>query len=251
MTETSIQPQVAIIGGSGFYEFPELKNQHETQVKTPFGDVFGVVTGQLNGVDSAFLLRHGAGHRLPPHKVNYRANIWALHSLGVKKIFAINAVGGISGEARPGSIVLPDQIVDYTYCREHTFADLLSDDINHIDFTYPFCQRLRELLATSLADSEVDWVAKGTYACMQGPRLETSAEIDRLERDGCSVVGMTAMPEAALARELRLDYASLCIVANWAAGRSSDLISIQDIHAILEKSAASVRKVLLEVVKSV
>lgn len=238
------QASVAVIGGSGFYEFADLTGAKDMEIPTPFGKVEGVQIGEVDNKRVAFLSRHGTGHRFPPHKINYRANIWALHHLGVRRIFSLNAVGGIHSDMQPGSLVVPDQLIDYTFGREHTFAALLSEEVNHIDFTQPFSETLRSILLDVLNASGVVWSANGVYGCTQGPRLETAAEVRRLARDGCDVVGMTAMPEAALARELNMEYASLCPVVNWAAGIKPEAITLAEIHQILSSLNPVIRQLL-------
>ncbi|MEO8223237.1 MAG: S-methyl-5'-thioinosine phosphorylase, partial [Gammaproteobacteria bacterium] len=156
---------------------------------------------------------------IPPHRVNYRANVWALSQLGLDHVLAINAVGGISPAAAPGRLVLPDQLIDYTWGREHTYTGDSRFPLQHVDFTEPFSGLFRDRLLASARRLGLDLMPTATYAVTQGPRLESAAEIDRLERDGCHVVGMTAMPEAGLARELGLSYAICCVVVNQAAGR--------------------------------
>lgn len=235
---------LAIIGGSGFYEFPGLKNSETLAAVTPFGEVVDITVGKVGPCSIAFLPRHGSEHRLPPHKINYRANIWALKELGVKKIIGLNAVGGIAKDCAPKTIVVPDQIIDYTYGREHTYADLLSAEINHIDFTHPYSGAMREVIGDTLADTGIQWVDGGVYGCMQGPRLETSAEIKRLKKDGCTIVGMTSMPEAGLARELSMAYVSICTVVNWAAGIKNEAISMADIKHALEQSSSQLRQII-------
>lgn len=244
-----VSPEIGIIGGSGFYDFPDMLNPQEVHVETPYADVLGVKVGQVGERTVAFMARHGSGHRLPPHKINYRANIWALKELGVKKIISINAVGGIDSDMPPGAILLPDQIIDYTYSREHTFVDLLNDQLNHIDFTYPFSEDIRAALSDVLAASDVHLSEKGVYGCTQGPRLETVAEVNRLERDGCNVIGMTGMPEAALARELGMEYGMLCTVVNWAAGRSAEEITLEQIHEILDNAFPVISEALVATIK--
>lgn len=233
----------AIIGGSGFYQLNCLKNAESVTIETPYG-ITSLVKGVVGSQPVIFMLRHGNGHKLPPHKVNYRANIWALNSIGVKQIIAINAVGGIGENEGPGQIVIPDQIIDYTYGREHTYADVLTDDINHVEFAEPYSSSVRAELLAAAGRMELPVIAVGCYACTQGPRLESRAEIARFKHDGNTLVGMTAMPEAALARELGLDYGSICIVANWAAGLSDEPITLEDIHCVLSASADKVQSLI-------
>lgn len=241
---------VGIIGGSGFYQFPGLAGSAEVEVDTPFASTVVVTLGQIATREVAFIARHGAEHKVPPHKVAYRANIWALKSVGVTEIFALNAVGGISASMAPGVRVLPHQLIDYTYGREHTFADVLCDELNHIDFTEPFSERLRAVLKQVWRTAGVDFVEAGVIACTQGPRLETAAEVQRLQRDGCDLVGMTTMPEAALARELGMDYAAICTVVNWAAGVSAAPITLADIHRILRVAQPLLRQTLVDAINA-
>ena len=237
----------AVVGGSGFYELAELTNTRTLPSETIFGTpTTALLEGNLNSKRCVFLPRHGPDHKIPPHKINYRANIMALHEAGVENILSISAVGGIHPYAGPETLVVPDQIIDYTYGREHTFADTLTDSINHIDFTWPFASDLRELLINTLRNSDCDWIGQGTYGCVQGPRLETAAEIRKMQRDGCDIAGMTAMPEAALARELGMNYASLCVVVNRAAGLEDGPISLPEIHRVLEQSVVRVRQILVQ-----
>lgn len=237
--------EIAIIGGSGFYDFSSMLNVYEERVQTPYADVSGIKIGVIGQKKVAFMARHGSAHRLPPHKVNYRANLWALESLGVKKVIALNAVGGIDQSMPPSAIVIPDQIIDYTYGREGTYVDLLSDELNHIDFTQPFSENICGVLVNVLEGAGIKLCSKAVYGCTQGPRLETAAEINRLERDGCHIVGMTAMPEAALARELGLDYGMICTVVNWAAGRSDKEITLDHIHLILDRARPVLQQALV------
>lgn len=227
--------EIGIIGGTGLTKLPDLEITRREVVYTPYGEPSGPIThGLLNGVEVAFLARHGLGHTIPPHRVNYRANIWALKSIGVRRVVAIAAVGGIRKDMAPGNIAFPDQIIDYTYGREHTFFEKDLDQVTHIDFTEPYCPTCRSGLIEAARTAKLDAVENGVYAAAQGPRLETAAEINAMERDGCDMVGMTGMPETALARELELSYASCAVIANWAAGRGE-----VDIHADIEAHLAN------------
>jgi 5'-deoxy-5'-methylthioadenosine phosphorylase len=238
---------LAVIGGTGLTKLANLEITHRQVVRTPYGEPSGPLTfGRIRGKDIVFLARHGYGHVLAPHEVNYRANIWAIQAQGIKQVVAVNSVGGIHAHLKPGVLALPDQIVDYTYGRKHTFFEGPDQPVTHIDFTYPYCEKTRErcLEAARLAGEQL--IDKGVYAAVQGPRLETKAEIDRLERDGATMVGMTGMPEAALARELELRYASIAVVANHAAGRgeSREAVHLDDIYRVLEDGTERVRKIL-------
>lgn len=209
-----------IIGGSGLAKLAALQAPRRQVMRTPYGEPSGALTfGTLAGQPIVFLARHGYGHTLAPHEINYRANIWALKELGVEGVFAMASVGGIRADLGPRSLLVPHQILDYTHSRMATFFEGGAGTVTHIDFTEPYTQRLRERLIAAAGRAGEAVVDGGVYACMQGPRLETAAEINRLERDGADVVGMTGMPEATLAREAGLEYATLSVVVNHAAGR--------------------------------
>jgi 5'-deoxy-5'-methylthioadenosine phosphorylase len=213
---------IAILGGSGLDRWPQLGALVPTPIDTPYGaPAAPLLCGHIGGVEVCFLPRHGVGHSLPPHRINYRANLWALQSAGARAVVAVATVGSIPAHIAPGALVLPDQIVDYTHGREATFFDGADGRVEHIEFTEPYDAALRAALRDAAAETGVALIDGATYAATQGPRLETRAEIDRLARDGCHVVGMTGMPEAALARELGLPYACLAVVANRAAGRGA------------------------------
>lgn len=236
---------LAIIGGSGLNQFPELEIIGEKKIHTPYGDCSSPLTiAGLNDRHLIFLPRHGQGHKLPPHQINYRANMWALKEIGVTRVLAVNAVGGINPAMEPGMFVVPHQIIDYTYSREQSYNFLTDGYINHIDFTHPYSQSMRQQLIASLLSENLPFQEQGVYACTQGPRLETAAEVLRLQRDGCDLVGMTAMPEAALARELGLEYAALCLVVNWAAGLASEELSMDDILKTLAAGMADIKKTI-------
>lgn len=226
----------AIIGGSGLAKLSALSNTRRQVVRTPFGEPSGALTfGTLGGQEVVFLARHGYGHTIAPHEINYRANIWALKELDVNGVLAVAAVGGIRADLVPGTLVVPDQIIDYTHSRKSTFFSGSENPISHIDFTLPYSQSMRQMLlkaATQCGEAVIDGAV---YACTQGPRLETAAEIERIARDGGDLVGMTGMPEASLAREAELEYASLAVVVNHAAGRgdSSRAIAIDTLESVL------------------
>ncbi len=237
--------KLAIIGGTGLTRLKDLEIERREVVHTPYGEPSGALAfGTLCGKDVVFLPRHGHDHTFPPHRVNYRANLWSLQQHGVQRVIAVCAVGGIRADIIPAAVVIPDQIIDYTWSRQHTYFDTDLDAVTHIDFTEPYCRELRELLITSAHKAGVAVLTSGTYGATQGPRLETSAEIDRMERDGCDMVGMTGMPEAALARELGLCYAVCAVSANHAAGRGDGPIEMAAIEQNLETGMARVRAVL-------
>jgi 5'-methylthioinosine phosphorylase len=239
---------LGIIGGTGLTEFSELEviNYHE-KIETELGQPScTIVEGKIADQRFLFLPRHGHPHAVAPHKINYRANLLALKQLGVDEIIAINAVGGIHKDAIAGHLSVPHQIIDYTSGRENTFFDGVFKPLDHIDFTHPYDEALRQKILSSLKQLQPKqgFSDFGTYGATQGPRLETIAEIQRLERDGCDLVGMTGMPEAALARELNIPYASLCLVVNPAAGKSNQLITMDDIRAVIAEGMVEVKKVL-------
>lgn len=239
----------AIIGGTGLTQLPGLTLEDELQIETPWGVPSApVLKGRYAGKSVLFLARHGHPHRIAPHQVNYRANLWALKQAGAQSIVAVNAVGGIHADMVGGHLCVPDQIIDYTYGREHTFfegADL--EHVTHIDFSYPYDEKLRGELNEALSALKFEHSPAGVYGATQGPRLETVAEIARMERDGCDIVGMTGMPEAALARELDLPYACLALVVNPAAGKSSGIITMAEIEAELVGGMDKVKQVLARV----
>jgi 5'-methylthioadenosine phosphorylase/5'-methylthioinosine phosphorylase len=234
---------LAIIGGTGLTQLSDLKITKREQLSTPYGSPSAeFVTGELNNSRVIFLARHGNPHTIAPHQINYRANIWGLKQLGVEQIIAVAAVGGITGKMAPAHIAIPDQIIDYSYGRKQTFFE--EDTVTHIDFTYPYSQKLRSRLISAAAQASIKISPLGTYGCTQGPRLETAAEIQRMERDGCDLVGMTGMPEAALAKELEMDYATISVVANWAAGKSEGEITMAEIERHLHKGMANTAELL-------
>ncbi len=241
----------AIIGGSGLTQLSCLEISHRQIIRTPYGEPSGPFTfGKMKDEDIVFLARHGHGHTIPPHAINYRANLWALHSLQPSHVIAVASVGGIRADLTPGRLIVPDQIIDYTYGREFTYFDDTEQRVRHIDFTLPYSQKTRALLLQAAHKAKAAIVDGGVYATTQGPRLETAAEINRLERDGADMVGMTGMPEAALARELELNYATIAVIANHAAGRGANVkgIPLKEIYAVLENAMVGVRNILEHVV---
>jgi 5'-methylthioadenosine phosphorylase len=238
---------LAILGGSGLSELANLHVTRRRAVRTPYGKPSGaLVFGTLRGRKVVFLPRHGPGHTIPPHEINYRANIWALHAQKVKDVVAVASVGGIRGDLGPGALVVPDQIIDYTHGRSSTFFSRSARPVTHIDFTRPYCEALRQRLLKAARAAGEALVAEGTYAATQGPRLETAAEISRLERDGAHLVGMTGMPEAALAREIGLCYAAIAVVVNHAAGRGASKhgIQLEDLRLASERAMVRVHAIL-------
>lgn len=238
---------LAIIGGSGLTRLSSLEIVRREVARTPYGEPSGALLfGKLCDKPVVFLARHGYGHTIPPHLVNYRANIWALRQAGATGIVSVASVGGIRADFGPGKLVVPHQIIDYTWGRVGTFFEDIDQPVHHIDFTNPYDQALRQRILEAARASGESVFDGGVYAATQGPRLETAAEIDRLERDGADLVGMTGMPEAALARELGLPYAAINVVANHAAGRatSEQRIEFASIEQVLQDAMGKVRTIL-------
>jgi len=242
---------LAIIGGSGLTTLSNLDVSHREVVRTPFGEPSGaLVFGQICGRSAVFLPRHGYGHSIPPHMVNYRANLWALHHHQVSGIISVASVGSIRGDLHPGDVVVPDQIIDYTWGRKSTFFDGVSTPVTHVDFTEPYDAPLSQRIVEAATALGIEIKRGAVYAATQGPRLETSAEINRLERDGADIVGMTGMPEAVLARELGVPYAAISVVANHGAGRgsSSNGIRFESLEQVLQEAMGRVRSIIEQVV---
>ena len=243
---------IAVIGGSGLTQLANLEITSRKIVRTPFGEPSGPLTyGRMGAQEVVFLARHGYGHTLAPHEINYRANLWAIHAQEVTRVISVCTVGGIAPSLGAGTIALPDQIIDYTWGRPSTYFEGAEQPVTHIDFTHPYDEETRQMAMAAARDVGVELVAGGTYAAMQGPRLETKAEIDRLERDGATMVGMTGMPEAALARELRVGYAALAVVVNPAAGRGTSAlaVSMEEIGRVIEETMGKVRLIVAKVVE--
>lgn len=243
---------LGIIGGSGLNRIAELEASRRVTMTTPYGEPSAALTvGGLHGIEVVFLARHGDGHAIAPHRINYRANIHALHAQGVRDVIAVATVGGIGDELAPGTLVVPDQIIDYTHGREVTFFDGVALPLRHIDFTWPFHEAMRGRLLKAGAASGESLRDGGVYGATQGPRLETAAEIVRMARDGADLVGMTGMPEAALAREIGIDYAMLCVVVNAAAGRGANAegVAMAEITAVTEAAMRRVAIILAQVAR--
>jgi 5'-methylthioadenosine phosphorylase len=235
---------LAIIGGSGLTRLSTLAVAHREVVRTPYGEPSSaLIFGRIADRDVVFLARHGHGHTIPPHRVNYRANLWALKHRAVDAILAVASVGAIAGNYAPGDLVLPLQLIDYTSGRQQTFFDGGEREVVHVDFTHPYSLELRARCLAAARSAGIAVHDGGVYGAVSGPRLETAAEIDRMERDGATIVGMTGMPEAGLARELGIAYASISVVVNHAAGRgdSAQAVSMERIAVVLEKAMDKVR----------
>jgi 5'-methylthioadenosine phosphorylase len=243
---------IAIIGGSGLTQLANLEITRRQIVRTPYGEPSGHLTfGRIGAQEVVFLARHGYGHTLAPHEINYRANLWALQQKGVTRVIAVCTVGGIAAHFGAGVLAIPDQIIDYTWGRPSTYFEGAEQPVTHIDFTHPFDEATRRLVLEAASEAGVAVFDGGTYAATQGPRLETKAEIDRMERDGATLVGMTGMPEAALARELGLGYAAIAVVVNPAAGRGSSAhsVALDEIGRVIEEAMGRVRLIVAKAVE--
>jgi 5'-methylthioinosine phosphorylase len=237
---------IAVIGGTGMNQWPKFEIDKRLDLDTPYGKPSApLLEGRVYGIRAIFLARHGEGHKLPPHAINYRANLWALREAGVKSIVAIAAVGGIAPWLPPAGVAVPHDLIDYSWGRDHSYSDgSAGSELKHVEFTEPYSERVRrELLHGALA-AGIDIAEAGVMGVTQGPRLETTAEIKRMKRDGCDMVGMTGMPEAALARELGLDYACLALSVNWGAGLMGNGDIHAEIHQSIEIGMGKVRAIL-------
>ena len=236
--------RLAIIGGSG-YSFAGAATRFE-EVTTPYG-VAAIVHGNIGGVDTIFMYRHGAGHTLPPHRINYRANIWALRELGVTGIIATNAVGSLQPALLPGSLVLPDSFLDFTSGRPSTFYDGSDGIVEHVDVTAPYCATLRGAMHIAAGTAALT-VTEGCYVCTNGPRYETAAEVRAFAQLGGYVVGMTGVPEVVLAREAGICYASICLVTNLGAGISGDKLAHAEVLKVMSSGGLHLRAIIAAVV---
>ncbi len=238
---------LAIIGGTGLTQLANLKITHRQVMRTPYGEPSGAMTfGTIKEHEVIFIARHGYGHTIPPHKVNYRANLWALREVGARRVVAVASVGGIRDDLTPGTIVIPDQIIDYTQGREFTYFDGQERSVVHIDFSFPYSSKMRQQVLVAAGEANVPCVDGGVYAASQGPRLESMAEINRMERDGADMVGMTGMPETILAKELDMDYATIAVVVNDAAGRRSSRngVHLETLPVVIPPAMEKVRNIL-------
>lgn len=246
----------SVIGGSGLYNLgDDFVEESKGFVETPYGTTSAeIIRGSWQNQPVVFLARHGESHRVPPHQINYQANLYALKQQGVTHVIAVNAVGGISPSYEPETIALPDQIIDYSWGRAHSFSDVDKGQVQHIDFTYPYSSCLRDMIIESGKATNIKLQSSGVYGCTNGPRLETRAEIIKMSRDGCDMVGMTGMPEAALAREIGVEYASIALVVNWCAGISESTnpeseITMEEIMRVLEQGIRPVKQLILSTLK--
>jgi len=242
---------LGIIGGTGLTQLANLEITHRKVARTPYGEPSGALTfGRMCDQEVIFLARHGYGHTIPPHEVNYRANLWALKDHGVDRVVSVATVGGIHPEMIPGTLTIPDQIIDYTHGRAATYFAESDKPVTHTDFTFPYCDAMRTALLQAAISAGISLRDGGVYGAVQGPRLETAAEINRMERDGADMVGMTGMPEAYLARELGICYATIGAIVNYAAGRglSADGIQMEEIQSVLGEVMLQVRHLLEQLV---
>ncbi len=242
--------KIAIIGGSALPKLQGFEITKKEVVTTPYGEpASAILRGMYEGEEILFLDRHGLERRTPPHQINYQANMWALRELGVEIAIGISIVGGIRSDMTPGHFVFPDQLIDYTYGRANTYFEDDFSFAKHLDFTYPYCPKLHKVLIESAQAMDLKFTDDATYGVTQGPRYETIAEVNRLERDGCAIVGMTAMPEAVLARELKMRYCSVAVVGSKAAGRSDGLhVDLEAIRTVIDESLDKMRELLTSVI---
>jgi len=241
--------RIGIIGGSGVYDVDELKNISENNLITPFG-IFEYIMGEYENKEVIFVTRHGKGHTLPPHMISYKKIIWGMKELGVEKIIATSASGSLNLNMKPGDFVIIDQFIDFTDSREITFFDT-PGNVVHTDMTEPYCEYLRTLIKEVMTSLNLSFHEKGTYVTMNGPRYETKAEINMLKILGGDIVGMTGTPEVILANEMKICYASIGIVTNFAAGISDKKISHEEVIEMMDKKIPILKKVIFEVIKKI
>ncbi|KXB05469.1 5'-methylthioadenosine phosphorylase [candidate division MSBL1 archaeon SCGC-AAA382A03] len=242
---------IGIIGGSGVYSVDFIKNTEKRIVETSYGKSPEIVTGEVEGRKIAFMPRHGEGHSTPPHKINFRANLWALKELGVDRILATTAVGSLNPSVGPGEFVLLDQFIDFTKNRDYTFYEGDERGVVHIDVTNPYCCELRDVLYRKARELEFPVHFSGTYACTEGPRFETAAEIQMLNQLGADVVGMTNVPECVLARELEICYSTISIITNYAAGISENKLTHDEVSEIMDENINKVKKLVFSTIPEI
>jgi 5'-methylthioadenosine phosphorylase len=244
----SIVIMIGIIGGSGIYEVTKEKDVRNEVVKTPYGMSVKISLFEIHGKKIAFIPRHSVDHSFPPHKINYRANIWGLHSLGVKQVIATNAVGSLDIEIHPGSLVVVDDFIDFTSQREKSFYE---SEVVHVDLTESYCRRLRmQIIDNKSVIIDGKFVDRGVYVCTDGPRFESPAEIRMFQKLGGDVVGMTGLPEAVLAREKKMCYVSICIVSNYGAGISPDKLTMDEVLEIVELKSADIIDLIYKTIET-
>lgn len=248
MSEKKVR--LAIIGGTGVYDPRILADIREEEVLTPYGDV-RVRVGRYEGEEVAFLARHGAGHSVPPHLINYRANIWALKRIGVERVIATTAVGSLNLEMKPGHFVITDQFLDFTSGRAATFYDGGDQGVVHIDVTEPYCPECRGVLKGAAEGLGITVHGGGTYVCTNGPRFETPAEIRMFQKLGGDLVGMTNVPEVVLAREAGLCYATVSMVTNFGAGISPTPLTHEEVLEVMAENAEKLRKLIMQALRGI
>lgn len=243
--------RIALVGGSGLYSLEQIEEPQKKRIGTPYGKSPEIITGKIEDKEIAFMQRHGEGHTAPPHKINYRANIWALKEVGVERIIATTAVGSLNPEIGPGEFVILDQFLDFTKSRNSTFYEGGEGGVVHVDMTKPYCPELRNVLQETAGKIGVKTHSSGTYACTEGPRFETAAEIQMLAQLGGDVVGMTNVPEVVLARELEMCYSTVSIVTNFAAGISDKKLTHDEVSEIMEKNTEKIKELVFSTVNEV
>lgn len=243
-----MRAEIAIIGGSGVYSVEALKGASTTVVSTPYGNSPEITIGRLGGRRVAFLPRHGKGHTVPPHLVNYRANIWALSELGVKRVLATTACGSLNPRMRSGELALLYQFIDFTKRRPQTFYEGGEGGVVHVDVTEPYCPELRDVLREAARGLKLKLHPRATYGCTEGPRFETAAEVRALRRLGCDLVGMTNVPECVLTRELEICYVAVAVVTNFAAGISKAKLTHTEVVELMKENIGRVQKLLFEAI---
>lgn len=246
-----MEAEIAVIGGSGIYSLDFIENPQKQEVDTPYGRSPGIILGELEDRKIAFMPRHGKGHSTPPHQINFRANLWSLDELGVERIFATTAVGSLDPNVEPGEFVLLDQFLDFTRDRPLTFYGGGEEGVFHVDMTEPYCPELRRVLSETAEDLDISVHSSGTYACTEGPRYETAAEIRVLSRLDADVVGMTNVPESVLARELEMCYSTVSVVTNFAAGISEEKLTHEEVAEIMDENIERVKNLIFSAIPEV
>ncbi|KXB07899.1 5'-methylthioadenosine phosphorylase [candidate division MSBL1 archaeon SCGC-AAA382N08] len=244
-------PRIAVIGGSGVYSLDFIENPEKKKINTRFGESPEIIIGEVGGKEVAFMPRHGEGHSEPPHKINFRANLWSLKKLEVERVIATTAVGSLNSDFEPGEFVLLDQFLDFTKSRSSTFYDGDDDAVVHVDMTEPYCPELRNVLFEMGENLDIEVHREGTYVCTEGPRFETAAEIRIFRELGADVVGMTNVPESVLARELEMCYSTVSIVTNLAAGISEEKLTHKEVKEIMEENIRNVKELVFSSIPNI
>lgn len=244
-------PEIGIIGGSGVYSLGDIEDPQKQKIDTAYGESPEIITGTVKNRKLAFMPRHGKEHTEPPHKINFKANLQALKELGVQRIIATTAVGSLTPEITPGEFVIIDQFLDFTKNRTKTFYDGENGEVVHIDMTNPYCSELRKTLINTAENLDIPIHPTGTYACTEGPRYETAAEIQMLNQLGGDVVGMTNVPESVLARELEICYSTVSIVTNFGAGIGEEKLTHKEVSEIMKKNIKRVKKLVFSTIPNI